>query len=88
MAFENHVHSFKRTKRIKNGQPHQAGTVYLGDGSWGPLYTHWKLINLDIMEVADVINHVWIIEINETNVIKGTAYDKEGNILDMFNHVV
>jgi hypothetical protein len=35
VVFENHTHSFKRTKRIKHGKEHQNGTYYLGEGSWG-----------------------------------------------------
>lgn len=88
MSFENHVHSFKRTKPLRGGVPSPNGTVYLGDGSWGPLYPHCKLINKELMEVADTINHVWIINIDETNVIQGTAYDQEGKVLDTFNLVV
>lgn len=34
-AFENHVHSFKRTKPLRDSQPHPNGTVYVGDGYWG-----------------------------------------------------
>lgn len=37
MAFENHVHGFKRTKPLKDGKEDLDGTIYIGDGSWGPL---------------------------------------------------
>ena len=35
IAFENHVHAFKRTKRLKNNKVDNSGTVYLGDGRAG-----------------------------------------------------
>jgi acid phosphatase type 7 len=35
VVFENHTHSFKRSKRIKNGEANQNGTYYLGEGAWG-----------------------------------------------------
>mmetsp|Transcript_22586 Transcript_22586/g.25114 ORF Transcript_22586/g.25114 Transcript_22586/m.25114 type:complete len:130 (+) Transcript_22586:956-1345(+) len=40
MSFENHVHGFKRTKPLKGGKVEQGGTVYIGDGSWGPIVGH------------------------------------------------
>ena len=36
-VFENHVHSFKRTKPIKSSIPAENGTVYLGDGAFGAI---------------------------------------------------
>lgn len=35
LAFENHDHTFKRTKPIRNNQVTPGGVVYIGDGSWG-----------------------------------------------------
>lgn len=33
LVFENHVHSFKRTKMLKNGNiVQEKGTIFLGDG--------------------------------------------------------
>ena len=36
-AFENHVHQFKRTYPLKNGEVvnDTEGTIYFGDGAWG-----------------------------------------------------
>jgi hypothetical protein len=34
-VFENHVHSFKRTKPLLGNSPKENGTVYLGDGAYG-----------------------------------------------------
>lgn len=35
LSFENHDHSYKRTKRLKNNVEDVNGTVYLGDGCLG-----------------------------------------------------
>lgn len=35
VAFENHDHTYKRTHPILNGEIHENGIVYMGDGSWG-----------------------------------------------------
>ncbi|KAM3138487.1 hypothetical protein pb186bvf_009401 [Paramecium bursaria] len=34
-AFENHVHQYKRTYPLRQGQKSQSGTIYFGDGSMG-----------------------------------------------------
>ena len=35
LAFENHSHAFKKSKKLKNGLEDSTGTLYLGEGSWG-----------------------------------------------------
>lgn len=35
VAFEHHDHMLKRTKRLRNNQPAEDGTLYLGDGCFG-----------------------------------------------------
>jgi len=35
LAFENHDHTFKRTKPIRNNEVNEDGVIYIGDGSWG-----------------------------------------------------
>ena len=35
VAFENHDHTYKRTKPIRRGEVSEDGIVYLGDGAWG-----------------------------------------------------
>ena len=83
MSFENHIHGFKRTKFLKNGIPDEKGTVYLGDGSWGPLVSSCSLVNQDIIVKSGILNHVWVIKIDGNN-ISTVAYDENGSILDSF----
>lgn len=35
VAFENHVHAFKRTVPLRADKPNATGTTYVGDGYWG-----------------------------------------------------
>lgn len=35
MGFENHSHSYKRTKLLRDGKEDPTGTLYIGDGAWG-----------------------------------------------------
>lgn len=37
VVLEHHDHTFKRTKPLLDGMPHDDGVLYLGDGSWGKL---------------------------------------------------
>lgn len=36
-VYENHVHSFKRTKPLRGSIPAENGTVYMGDGAFGAI---------------------------------------------------
>jgi hypothetical protein len=35
VGFENHSHSYKRTKLLRGDKEDPAGTMYIGDGAWG-----------------------------------------------------
>src|SRR5262249_13704381 len=39
VVLEHHDHTFKRTKPLIDGQAHDNGVLYLGDGSWGRIRT-------------------------------------------------
>lgn len=88
MVFENHVHGFKRSKPLKNNEVTEKGTVYIGDGSWGPLVHSCKPANRDLIETNGLYNHVWVIEIDDTNEVKAAAYDETGELIDWFSHSV
>lgn len=64
VAFENHEHTLKKTKLLKNDHiAENQGTYYLGDGNWGRTsripQEQWYL------EAARPINHVWSVELDE-----------------------
>ncbi len=66
VALENHDHSFKRTKVLKNNAVAEEGTVYLGDGSFGvnpreiPAPDRWYL------EKASSTPHFWLVNIDDS----------------------
>eukprot|EP00344_Euplotes_crassus_P009363 CAMPEP_0197016916 /NCGR_PEP_ID=MMETSP1380-20130617/79245_1 /TAXON_ID=5936 /ORGANISM="Euplotes crassus, Strain CT5" /LENGTH=84 /DNA_ID=CAMNT_0042443941 /DNA_START=1941 /DNA_END=2191 /DNA_ORIENTATION=- len=83
MSFENHVHGFKRTKPLKGGKVAEGGTVYIGDGSWGPIIGDCKPNNRDLMDNNKKLHHVWHLEI-EGSKLKGSALNNYGMIIDDF----
>lgn len=66
VALENHDHTFKRTKVLKNNEVAEEGTVYLGDGSFGvnprsvPEPDRWYL------EKASGTPHFWLVNIDDS----------------------
>ncbi|MFA9478151.1 fibronectin type III domain-containing protein [Phycisphaerales bacterium AB-hyl4] len=51
VAFENHDHAYKRTVPIRDGEEHEDGVVYIGDGAWG----------VGVRDVHDV-DETWYLE--------------------------
>ncbi|CAI2386673.1 unnamed protein product [Moneuplotes crassus] len=84
IAFENHSHSFKRSKPIKNGVIDEEGTYYLGEGSWGVSKLGKVIIpqNTDLHETTSQGFSIWGLKIDSTNTIKATAYDTDYSIID------
>lgn len=64
-VFENHVHSFKRTKPLKSNQPAENGTVYVGDGAYGAVLAMLCKpdATVDLFQTYKNKNNVWISEI-------------------------
>lgn len=81
VAFENHDHTFKRTKPLKNSIVSAEGTVYLGDGCFGVPPREIKNMELGYLEKADSKRHFWFIEITSEKLI-AKAVDIEGDIFD------
>ena len=72
VAMENHVHSFKKTFPLKQGQvvSEEEGITYIGDGSWAVILDSCKdppqdIINL--FEIWELKYHVWIVTIDLPN---------------------
>mmetsp|Transcript_71466 Transcript_71466/g.149373 ORF Transcript_71466/g.149373 Transcript_71466/m.149373 type:complete len:729 (-) Transcript_71466:17-2203(-) len=90
IAFENHVHAFKRTLPLKNHEvASSGGTVYLGDGRAGvsglgvpeasDLVTRSKETRL--ARDSEAINHFWLLT-SEASKVELRAMDPDGNIFD------
>lgn len=78
-CFENHDHTFKRSKILKDNKVSQKGTLYLGDGCWGvkprTVTERWYL------EKLSSTNHIWRIDLNDKG-SRYTAIDSKGKELD------
>lgn len=84
LAFENHDHTFKRTKKIRNGRVHPDGIVYIGDGSWGvstrsadDKHQRWWL------EKVSDDHHFWNITLFPKS-RTFEAFNEQGALLDSF----
>lgn len=66
VALENHDHTFKRTKVLKNHEVAEEGTVYLGDGSFGVNPRHIPEPGRWYLEKASGTPHFWLVEIDDS----------------------
>lgn len=64
VAFENHDHSFKRSKVLKGNQVAETGTVYLGDGSFGVNPREAAITGRWYLEKASGTPHFWLVNID------------------------
>lgn len=88
LAFENHDHTFKRTKPIRNNEEHEDGVVYIGDGSWGvgtrradDAHQRWYL------EKVTDDHHYWNITLMP-GLRLVEAYNRNNILLDRFEQIV
>jgi acid phosphatase type 7 len=88
LSFENHDHTFKRTKPIRDNRVDDEGVVYIGDGSWGvstrrdpTAHERWY-----IEKVTDD-HHFWnIILYPESRVVQ--AFNEKGDLIDFFEQTI
>jgi hypothetical protein len=85
ISFENHAHSFKRMKKIKNHVADPTGTLYLGEGSWGVPGDCSERENEDLVDVYSFGDgNAWIVKIDTTAGIDNRAYNADGNEIDSY----
>jgi Purple acid Phosphatase, N-terminal domain/Calcineurin-like phosphoesterase len=82
-AFENHYHTFKRTKPLRNNKVDPTGTVYLGDGCWGRPPRQVKAQKDWYDEVLASRRHVWLVDIDGGSV-RYRAMDPHGKVFDTY----
>lgn len=80
VGFENHDHDFKRTKRLRNNELNEAGTLYVGDGNAGVMPRDPKQ-DLWYMEKVSRESHLWIVDVSPTE-IHLRAMNRSGEIFD------
>ncbi len=82
VVFENDNHTLKRTHRLFNGEVHDHGILYLGDGAWGVETRDVpKPGERAYLAHAAKENHVWVVDI-ERDTIRYRALDEHGKPLD------
>jgi hypothetical protein len=85
-AFEHHDQALKRTYPLKDGQFHPEGTVYLGDGGWGPQLQYPVVQSYFRDYFAQAIAKVhffWLIDIKEGQ-ITFQAISATGEVYDTY----
>ncbi|HBO42807.1 MAG TPA: hypothetical protein DD670_02485 [Planctomycetaceae bacterium] len=80
IGFEHHDHTFKRTKRLRNNELNEEGTLYVGDGSAGvvsrkPKKGRWYI------EKTSSESHLWIVDVSPDK-IRLSALNRKGEIFD------
>lgn len=84
VCFENHEHTYKRTKPLRAGQPAADGTLYLGDGSLG-IGARALPTDADrhyLVQSAS-ITHCWLVEENGPALVY-RAINAAGVTFDIF----
>jgi len=87
IAFENHLHLFKRSKTIKDDTTVQSpldGTTYLGDGAWG-MENSDPFMNPDSWWIDSVSRtpHVFIVSTSR-DLVKVNAVTEQNDIFNTF----
>lgn len=82
-AFENHDHTFKRSKRLKAGAIAEDGTLYLGDGAWGRGDRTIDLTPRWYLDKAGANRHVWVVDVSKEK-ITYRAFDTQGKVFDIY----
>jgi hypothetical protein len=83
-AFENHYHTFKRTKPLKNNKVDPAGTVYFGDGCWGRPPRKVRDERAWYEAEASSRRHVWLVDVQEDSVLY-RAMDPHGKVFHTYS---
>ncbi|MBI2436006.1 MAG: metallophosphoesterase family protein [Candidatus Hydrogenedentes bacterium] len=90
VAFENHDHVLKRTKRLRGGVADPEGTLYLGDGCMGVAPREGDQAGQPYIDRVLSERHFWFVEIpaagaRNTQDITFTAIDSTGAAIDVTN---
>lgn len=80
-AFENHDHTLKRTKPLRNNEVSDEGTLYLGDGSWGVVPRDVDAERRWYEAFAASAGHVWVVDVTRDGVTY-RALNEHGKVLD------
>jgi len=82
VVLEHHDHTFKRTKPLLDGMPHENGVLYLGDGSWGRLRAPRKADPLHVMAKTSDEYHLSLHRVQGEERFH-LALDRDGRVMDV-----
>lgn len=85
MAFEHHLHLYKRTKPLRNDQVDPDGVTYFGDGTWGVMPNIIPLSNAFYIQTVHRKQHFFHVSVQNNQNISVNAIDKDGDIFDSWN---
>lgn len=86
VAFEHHDQTLKRTKLLRYGKEDPQGTLYLGDGGWGPKVQFHPIqgfFHSYFARLKGLIHFFWIVQIEEHRIVY-SAMTASGTIIDYF----
>jgi hypothetical protein len=83
LAFENHDHSYKRTKPLINSSEAAGGTVYMGDGAWG-VESRSCDASRDYIEICGNWNYFFAVSSNSSDTSVRTIAP-DGSLFDSFS---
>lgn len=86
VAFEHHDQTLKRTKLLKQGKEDPQGTLYLGDGGWGPAIQYPPLqgyLRSHFATIQGKVHFFWSVTILEEKIIY-KAITATGEVLDQY----
>ncbi len=85
-AFEHHDHALKRTKPMRGGEINPKGTLYLGDGCWGPDLQYSPIQPYFHLYFAKTLGQqqcFWLVTVDRNSILY-QAISKEGAVLDEY----
>eukprot|EP00026_Physarum_polycephalum_P004488 Phypoly_transcript_04509.p1 GENE.Phypoly_transcript_04509~~Phypoly_transcript_04509.p1 ORF type:complete len:383 (+),score=63.00 Phypoly_transcript_04509:884-2032(+) len=85
MAFENHLHLFKRTKPLRNNKVDANGITYFGDGTWGVMSNIVKLAHDFYIEKVNRNQHFFSVTMQNYSYLTVSAIEKSGNVFDFWD---
>ncbi|MCH9627670.1 MAG: hypothetical protein S4CHLAM2_13120 [Chlamydiales bacterium] len=89
-AFEHHDQTLKRTKLLRHGREDPTGTLYLGDGGWGPKVQFPTLqgyFQNYFAHLQGKQHFFWVMEVKEGE-ITYVALTASGQVLDRFTQKI
>lgn len=82
-AFENHDHTYKRSKRLRNGKVDPEGVLYIGDGAWGRGDRGIDLVKRWYLDKVGSMRHYWLVDFSTQGIVY-RAFDKQGRLFDVY----